>query len=102
LGREAFLQGVVGLVVALVGFGGQIVAAGGMSNIWGTAASQVPAIWMLFGVLAVCAAAIVAIERMGGLKPVSVGVAGLACCLAAIGIFFARIGFYGLYMGVAL
>jgi hypothetical protein len=26
----------------------------------------------------------------------------VACCLAAVGIFIARIGFYGLYMGVAL
>jgi anaerobic dimethyl sulfoxide reductase subunit C (anchor subunit)/Tat-targeted selenate reductase subunit YnfH len=102
LGQETFLQGVIGLAVALVGFGGQIVTAGSVSNIWGTAASQVPAIWMLFAVLAVCAVAVVAIERMGGKKPVAVGMAGVACCLAAVGIFIARIGFYGLYMGVAL
>ena len=102
LGKEVFAQGVVGLVVALVGFGGQIAAAGSMSNIWGTAASQVPMIWILFAVLAVCAVAVVLIERQGGQKPLAVSMASVACCLAAVGIFLARIGFYGLYMGVAL
>ena len=102
VGRRVAALGLAGLVISLVGFGGQIALCGEVANIWGSAASLVPAIWALFAVLAVCGAVAVAIEFAGGRRSLSAGVASVACVAVAVGVFFARIGFYGLFMSVAL
>lgn len=94
--------GLVGLVLGAAGFAWQIVACGDMANIWGTAASLVPAIWPMFGAFAVCAAAAVALLFASKGKGFAPALPAAAVALVAVGIFVARIGFYGLYMSVAL
>lgn len=101
-GRAPLVQGAVGLVLALAGFGGQIAAAGSIENIWGTAASLVPAAWALFAVLALCGIVGVAAQVLDTKKRANPAVLCCACVVVAIGIFFARIGFYGMFMSVAL
>ncbi len=103
--REAAAPGVAlsvaGLVVGVAGFAWQIVAAQSAANIWGTAASQVPAIWGLLAALAVCGVVGAAVAGASRKKPVPAALVA-AVVVVAVGIFFARIGFYGLYMSVAL
>lgn len=101
LARPLGVVAAIGFVLALVGFGGQIELCQTISNVWGTAASLVPAIWGLFAVLAVCAIAGVVFGAMA-LKRGSVALAIVACVVVAVGVFFARIGFYGLQMSIAL
>lgn len=98
----ALIQAAIGLACGLAGFGGQIVAAGTMANIWGTAISLVPAIWGLFALFAACGAAGVAGEFICNRKKAGTGSLAALCAIVAVGIFFARIGFYGLFMSVAL
>lgn len=103
--RENAMAGVVlsvaGLVLGAAGFAWQIVAAQSVVNIWGVAVDQVPAIWGLFGALAVCGIIGAAVAGSSLKKPASATLA-VAVVVVAVGVFFARIGFYGLYMSVAL
>ena len=105
IARENAMAGaalsIAGLVIGVAGFAWQIMAAQSTANIWGTAADQVPAIWGLFGVLAVCGIIGAAVAGTSRKKPVPAALAA-AVVVVAVGIFFARIGFYGLYMSVAL
>ena len=105
IARENAMAGaalsIAGLVIGVAGFAWQIMAAQSASNIWGVAADQVPAIWGLFGALAVCGIIGAAVAGTFRKKPVPAALAA-AVVIVAVGIFFARIGFYGLYMSVAL
>lgn len=92
----------VGLVLSLVGFGMQIMAASSIVNIWGVAIDLVPAIWGMFAVLAVCGVVALALIVAGGKKNFPLAFSAAACALVVAGVFLARIGFYGLYMSVAL
>lgn len=92
----------VGLVLSLVGFGIQITAAASIANIWGAAIDLVPAIWGMFAVLAVCGIVALALIVAGGKKNFPLAFSAAACALVVVGVFLARIGFYGLYMSVAL
>lgn len=92
----------LGLVLSLAGFGMQIMAAASLGNIWGVAIDLVPAIWGLFAVLAICGIIALALVAMGGKKNFPIAFSALACALVVVGVFLARIGFYGLYMSVAL
>ena len=92
----------VGLVLSLVGFGMQITAAASIANIWGAAIDLVPAIWGMFAVLAVCGIVALALIVAGGKKNFPLAFSAAACALVVVGVFLARIGFYGLYMSVAL
>lgn len=92
----------VGLVLSLVGFGMQIMAASSIANIWGAAIDLVPAIWGMFAVLAVCGVVALALIVAGGKKNFPLAFSAAACALVVVGVFLARIGFYGLYMSVAL
>lgn len=92
----------VGLVLSLVGFGMQIMAASSIANIWGAAIDLVPAIWGMFVVLAVCGVVALALIVAGGKKNFPLAFSAAACALVVVGVFLARIGFYGLYMSVAL
>lgn len=92
----------VGLVLSLVGFGMQIMAASSIANIWGAAIDLVPAIWGMFAVLAVCGVVALALIVAGGKKNFPLAFSAAACALVVAGVFLARIGFYGLYMSVAL
>ena len=101
-GRIPLALAVCGLALSLIGFGGQIAAAGSMSNIWGSAQSLVPAAWGIFAALAICGIVGVAIQYADGKKHLGAAAFGCACFIVAIGVFFARIGFYGMFMSVAL
>lgn len=92
----------VGLVLSLVGFGMQIMAASSIANIWGAAIDLVPAVWGMFAVLAVCGVVVLALIVAGGKKNFPLAFSAAACALVVAGVFLARIGFYGLYMSVAL
>lgn len=92
----------VGLVLSLVGFGMQIMVASSIANIWGAAIDLVPAIWGMFAVLAVCGVVALALIVAGGKKNFPLAFSAAACALVVAGVFLARIGFYGLYMSVAL
>lgn len=91
-----------GLVLSLAGFGTQIATASSLANIWGCAIDLVPAIWGIFAALAVCAVAALALVFVSGKKNFSAAYTGAAFALVMVGVFFARIGFYGLFMSVAL
>jgi anaerobic dimethyl sulfoxide reductase subunit C (anchor subunit)/Tat-targeted selenate reductase subunit YnfH len=100
--QVALAQAVIGLLCGLIGFAGQILAAGTLANIWGAAVSLVPAIWGLFALFAACGAVGVVGEFFCGRKKLGAGSLAALCGIVAVGIFFARIGFYGLFMSVAL
>lgn len=91
-----------GLVIGAIGFGMQVMLAGSVFNIWGSAADLVPALWGMFAAFVVCGVATVVLVFAAGRKNFSVSLSAAAFALAAIGVFVARIAFYGLYMGVAL
>ncbi|MBC2888065.1 dimethyl sulfoxide reductase anchor subunit family protein [Gordonibacter massiliensis (ex Traore et al. 2017)] len=98
----ALALALVGVLVGAVGFGAQIAGLDAIRNIWGSAAALVPAIWGLFGTFAVCGIVAAGLTYAAGKKAFSPAFMIVACVVVAIGIFVARIGFYGLYMGVAL
>lgn len=91
-----------GLVVGAIGFGMQAASAGSLSNIWGSAADLVPALWGMFAAFVVCGIAAVAFVFAAGKKGFSVALAAAAFAFAVVGVFIARIAFYGLFMSVAL
>lgn len=105
LARDSAMAGIVlsvaGLVVSVAGFVWQIAVAQSIVNIWGVAADQVPALWGLLGALAVCGIVGAVVAGASRKKPAPAMLAA-AVVVVAVGIFFARIGFYGLYMSVAL
>lgn len=92
----------VGVVVGAAGFGAQIAGLENLRNIWGTAAALVPAIGALLGAFMVCGVAGAALTFVAARKSFSPAFMVAACVIVAVGIFVARIGFYGLYMGIAL
>ncbi|MGI6590393.1 MAG: dimethyl sulfoxide reductase anchor subunit family protein [Eggerthellaceae bacterium] len=102
IGKAVFAVGLVGAVLAVLGFGGQIAACASMSNGWGPALDLVPAIGGLFALLAACCVAAVVVEAMARKKLPKTAAVLIVFILVVVGVFFARIGFYGLYMSVAL
>lgn len=102
LGDCAFWQSVAGAVLGVAGFGGQIAACSGMSNMWGNALDLVPAIWVFLAMLVVSAVIAVWVQATARKKQVNTAVFGAVVMIVAICVFFARIGFYGLFMSLAL
>lgn len=93
------VMAVVGLVLAVAGFGMQIAACGGIYTIWGSAADAVPAAWIVFGALlvggvAACALLFAALKR----QPANVTLAAVAVAIFVVTVFLARIVFYGLHV----
>lgn len=93
---------VAGVAVALVGLGMQAAGLEGVRNIWGTAAQLVPAFGGIVAAFTVCGLAGAALAYAGSKHRFAPAYLGAACVVVAVGIFVARIGFYGLYMGIAL
>ncbi len=101
-GVIALVLALAGVVVGSIGFGLQIAGLESIRNIWSSAAVLVPAIGGMLAVFAVCGligAGLVYVSSKKAFTPVPMAV---ACVVVAVGIFVARIGFYGLYMGIAL
>ena len=101
-GTVALALTLAGVAVGTVGFGVQIAGLDAIRNIWSSAAELVPAIWMLLGAFAVCGLAAAALTFVAAKKAFAPVLMAAACIIVAAGIFVARIGFYGLYMGIAL
>lgn len=93
---------VAGLVIGAVGFGMQASFAGSISNIWGVAADLVPALWGMFAAFVACGIAAAALVFVAGKKNFAIALAAAAFAFAVVGVFVARIAFYGLFMSVAL
>lgn len=91
-----------GVVVGTVGLGVQIAGLDGIRNIWGSASSLVPAIGALLATFAVCGLAGAGLAYTASKKAFAPALMVGACAIVAVGIFAARIGFYGLFMGIAL
>lgn len=92
---------VFGLVLGVGGFALQIWGCASVRNIWGFAIDLVPAIWGILATLAVggivgCVLSFVGAKA--GKWPVQL----ISCIVVACVVFVARIGFYGLYMGMAV
>lgn len=101
-GATAAALVVVGVIAGAAGLGMQIAGLDSIRNIWGSAAALVPAIGGLlaaFAVLGLVGAALAFVASKKAFSPILM--AG-ACVIVAVGIFMARIGFYGLFMGIAL
>ncbi len=96
------LVGAIGFAVSVIGLVIQNIAAASISNIWGTAIELVPLIWVVFAIYVVCAVASFVLIYVSAKKNFAITFTGLAVVLMLIGVFMARIGFYGLYMGIAL
>lgn len=101
-GTVALALTLAGVAVGTVGFGVQIAGLDAIRNIWSSAAELVPAIWMLLGAFAVCGLVAAALTFVAAKKAFAPALLVVACVVVAAGIFVARIGFYGLYMGIAL
>lgn len=101
-GKAALVCAIVGVVVGVAGFGGFVVMAGSVCNFAGCALDAVPAAWGVVAAFAACgiiATALLAIAlRRGHL----VGYAAVGLALVVVGVFFARIVFYGLHTGLVL
>lgn len=93
---------VAGLIVGAAGFGMQAMLAGSVSNIWGSAADLVPALWGMFAAFVACGVAACVLVLFAVKKNFAVGPVAGAFVLAVVGVFVARIAFYGLFMSVAL
>lgn len=102
VGKATLAVSGVGLVLGVAGFGGMIATCAGLSNIWGCALDLVPAIWVLFALLAACGVAGVALLAVASRKNASLALLVVALLAVVVGVFFARIGFYGLFMSLAL
>ncbi|WP_165053580.1 MULTISPECIES: DmsC/YnfH family molybdoenzyme membrane anchor subunit [unclassified Adlercreutzia] len=102
LGVITCCMGSAGLVVGAVSFGGFIAACGGVHNSWGCALDAVPNIWLSFA--AFVAAGLVGTGVLFAARKRSNMTVALtvALVLVIVGVFIARIGFYGLYAGLAL
>ena len=68
----------------------------------GSAADLVPAAGALLGAFAACGVVGGALTYASSKRAFSPALMATACVIVAVGIFVARIGFYGLYMGIAL
>ena len=93
---------VAGVVVGAAGLGMQIAGLGDIRNIWGSAADLVPAIGGLLAIFAACGLVGAGLAYAASKKEFSPALMVAACVIVAAGIFMARIGFYGLFMGIAL
>lgn len=106
---------IAGGVVALAAMALQGMGLGSIANIWGTAASLQPQFPTLTAAFGLCALICCVLLFLGGAKTngkatgagastltLSDGRTIIALALALVGIFIARIAFYGLFMGVAL
>lgn len=91
-----------GVVVGTVGLCAHMASLGGISNIWGSAADLVPAFGGMIAVFAVCGAAGAAVVFAQGKCSFAAFVPCAAFAVVAVGIFVARIAFYGVYMSIAL
>ena len=101
-GTVALALTLVGVAVGTVGFGMQIAGLDAIRNIWSSAAELVPAIWLLLGAFAACGLVAAGLTLAAAKKAFAPALMATACVVVAVGIFLARIGFYGLYMGIAL
>lgn len=97
----ALVLALAGAVVGVAGLGAQMAGLEGIRNIWGTAAALVPAFGLIVGLFAACGVVSAPLVYLA-VKKSSPWLAVVACVVIAVGIFFARIAFYGLYMGIAL
>lgn len=101
-GTVALTLAAAGVLVGAVGFGAQIAGLGSIRNIWTSADQLVPAIWLLLAAFVGCGAVGAALTFVASKKAFAPALMAIACVVVAVGIFVARIGFYGLYMGIAL
>ena len=101
-GAVALALTLAGVAVGTVGFGVQIAGLDAIRNIWSSAAELVPAIWVLLGAFAACGIVASALTYSAAKRRLAPTLLVVACVVVAVGIFVARIGFYGLYMGIAL
>ncbi|MGN0078595.1 MAG: dimethyl sulfoxide reductase anchor subunit family protein [Coriobacteriales bacterium] len=90
-----------GAVLATAGLAAHMAGLGSIANIWGSAAELVPAFGGLIALFAVCGLAGAGVVFALGKRPLLAAVPCAAFLVVAVGIFMARIGFYGLYMGIA-
>lgn len=91
-----------GVVIALVGLIAQAAGLDGIRNIWGSAAELVPALGGMIAAFGVCGVVGAVLACISARRAGAVALVGVGCVVVAAGIFVARIGFYGLYMGMAL
>lgn len=101
-GTVALALTLAGVVVASAGFGMQIVGLEGIRNIWGSAAQLVPAIGMMLAAFAACGLLGAVLAYVASKKAFAPALMAGSCAIVAVGVFVARIGFYGLFMGIAL
>lgn len=90
-----------GVVIGVAGLAVQFAGLGSIRNIWGPASDLVPAFGLIIALFAACGIAAAALVMFAAKKK-SPMLAAIACVVIAVGIFFARIAFYGTYMGIAL
>lgn len=101
-GTVALALTLAGVAIGTIGFGVQIAGLDTIRNIWSSAAELVPAIWVLLGAFATCGLIAAGLTFVAAKKAFAPTFMVAACVIVAVGIFVARIGFYGLYMGIAL
>ena len=101
-GTIALALTLAGVVVASAGFGMQIAGLEGIRNIWGSAAQLVPAIGMMLAAFAACGLLGAVLAYVASKKAFAPALMVGSCAIVAVGVFVARIGFYGLFMGIAL
>lgn len=101
-GMVALVLTLAGVAIGAVGFGAQIAGLDAIRNIWGTAAELVPAIWGLLAAFVGCGVVGAVLAYLASKRGFAPALMVAACVIVAVGIFVARIGFYGLYMGIAL
>lgn len=101
-GTIALALTLAGVVVASAGFGMQIAGLEGIRNIWGSAAQLVPAIGMMLAAFATCGLLGAVLAYVASKKAFAPALMVGSCAIVAVGVFVARIGFYGLFMGIAL
>lgn len=92
------VMALAGLALGVVGNAAQNALAAGMSNAWGAAIDLVPVAWGLLALFAACGAFGCYVIWKRPTRQMLV----LAAVLFAVSVFLARIGFYGLFMSVAL
>lgn len=91
-----------GVAIGAIGLGMQIAGLDGIRNIWGPASELVPDIGAMLGAFVVCGLVAAGIAYASSRKAFSPALMVGACAIVAVGVFAARIGFYGLFMGIAL
>ncbi|MBU5406560.1 dimethyl sulfoxide reductase anchor subunit [Paraeggerthella hongkongensis] len=101
-GTVALALTLAGVVIASAGFGMQIAGLEGIRNIWGSAAQLVPAIGMMLAAFAACGLLGAVLAYVASKKAFAPALMVGSCAIVAVGVFVARIGFYGLFMGIAL